>query len=149
MADLRLEKAEIEDLGAIMALEKSCFKDPWSEGMMRGELEYKNTLFFVLKEESELLGFAALRCILDEGHVMNIAVSEKERGKGYGKILLKGLISAARERGVFHITLEVRAGNEPAINLYKSFHFALEGIRPKYYADGENALIMWLHEEGK
>ena len=42
------------------------------------------------------------------------------------------------------ITLEVRASNIPAQNLYKKFNFKEEGIRKGYYSDnGEDAIIMW------
>ena len=44
-------------------------------------------------------------------------------------------------------TLEVRVSNAPAIGLYKKFGFAEAGVRPKYYENGEDALIMWRKRE--
>jgi len=42
------------------------------------------------------------------------------------------------------MTLEVRASNARAQNLYKKYGFLQNGIRKGYYRDNkENALIMW------
>ena len=41
------------------------------------------------------------------------------------------------------ITLEVRASNSAALQLYESGGFKRVGVRPRYYAnDGEDAVIM-------
>ena len=57
------------------------------------------------------------------------------------------LVREARRRGTTALTLEVRAGNEPAKALYRRFGFAPAGIRKDYYAEvGEDALIMWAHD---
>jgi ribosomal-protein-alanine N-acetyltransferase len=58
------------------------------------------------------------------------------------------LIDFTVQEGIKHHTLEVRKSNEPAINLYTKFGFEVEGVRKGYYQDnGEDALIMWRHEE--
>lgn len=42
------------------------------------------------------------------------------------------------------MTLEVRASNMVAQNLYGKYGFLSYGKRPKYYSDnGEDAIIMW------
>ncbi|HYM53423.1 MAG TPA: ribosomal-protein-alanine N-acetyltransferase, partial [Candidatus Dormibacteraeota bacterium] len=49
----------------------------------------------------------------------------------------------ALELGAARMTLEVRVGNEVAQALYRSFGFAVEGRRPRYYTDdGEDAYVM-------
>ena len=46
--------------------------------------------------------------------------------------------------GVENFTLEVRESNLPAVRLYESLGFTVEGIRKNFYRDpAENALIMW------
>ena len=62
------------------------------------------------------------------------------------------LIAESKERGTGTFTLEVRAGNTPAVRLYESLGFRAEGIRRNFYRDPEeDALIMWKREteEGK
>ena len=51
---------------------------------------------------------------------------------------------SAKEKEAPDLTLEVRAGNTPAINLYKSYGFQAEAVRKNYYQNPvEDALIMW------
>ena len=54
------------------------------------------------------------------------------------------MIQTALSKGAKKMTLEVRAGNVVAQNLYTSLGFERVGIRRKYYADtGEDGYIMW------
>ena len=54
-------------------------------------------------------------------------------------------MAAHREKGARDLTLEVRSGNETAINLYKAYGFKREAVRRGYYRDPkEDAWIMWL-----
>ena len=71
----------------------------------------------------------------------------ENRCVGLGKAILKDLINTAAKNGASSMTLEVRKGNNVAINLYKKFGFVEEGIRKKYYADtGDDAIIMWKYD---
>ena len=67
-------------------------------------------------------------------------------GTGDKKAVIQALIEDAKNNGITAMTLEVRASNEPAIKLYEKMGFASAGVRPKYYPDGEDAVIMWLEE---
>ena len=85
---------------------------------------------------------------MDEGHITNVAVRPEFRRKGFARKLLQDLIDHARTSGIKSLTLEVRVSNLPAIRLYESFGFKVEGRRKQYYADNrEDALIMWLRLE--
>jgi ribosomal-protein-alanine N-acetyltransferase len=56
------------------------------------------------------------------------------------------ILEIAEEYRLQGLTLEVRAGNDPAIALYEKFGFRVEGRRKAYYSDNhEDALIMWHH----
>ena len=75
---------------------------------------------------------------------MRIAVKKEYRGLGYSRKLMEQMVKSAAEMGIQDLTLEVRAGNEPAINLYKSCGFKKEAVRRGYYHDPtEDAFIMW------
>ncbi len=78
-----------------------------------------------------------------EAHISTIAVHQKWRGRGLGEMVLVGLIDAAILRGAMEVTLEVRASNVVAQNLYRKYAFAQVGRRKAYYHDNrEDALIM-------
>ncbi|MBN1485487.1 MAG: ribosomal protein S18-alanine N-acetyltransferase [Chloroflexia bacterium] len=101
------------------------------------------------EEESEgpspgpLLGYAGLQVLLDEGHVMNLAVHPGYRRRGIGELLLLHLFKEAKKRGAERLTLEVRVSNLAAQALYEKYGFQESGRRKRYYGDGEDALIMW------
>lgn len=103
----------------------------------------------VLRQDSEMIASTSGQIIGDELHVYSLDVEEKHRRKGYGKTIFTELIRRSKLKGVTKATLEVRVGNEAAINLYRSFGFIDEGIRAKYYHDdGSDAIIMWLYDLG-
>jgi ribosomal-protein-alanine N-acetyltransferase len=66
------------------------------------------------------------------------------RGQGVGELLLLALIHRSIEVGARWMTLEVRASNAVAQNLYRKYTFKEMGVRRRYYSDnGEDALVMW------
>ena len=82
----------------------------------------------------------------EKGELMRIAVLPEYRGHGYSRMLMDRMVRSAHENEAPDLTLEVRAGNEPAIGLYKSYGFVEEAVRKGYYHNPtEDALIMWLH----
>ena len=63
------------DEAAVAALERECFSEPWSENAIIESLN-SGTLFFLFEEAEEILGYAGLQVVLDEGYVTNIAVTD-------------------------------------------------------------------------
>jgi [ribosomal protein S18]-alanine N-acetyltransferase len=96
----------------------------------------------------ESVGAAFGRLQVDDGHVIDLAVAPAARRSGLGRALLRRLAAELRTRGARAITLEVRAGNLPALALYRGEGYVVEGRRPGYYPDGEDALLLWQHEPG-
>ncbi len=90
-------------------------------------------------------GFAGFWIMADEAHVTSIAVREKLRRQGIGELLLIVLIELAAELKASIVTLEVRASNYSAQQLYAKYGFAEVGLRRGYYTDnGEDAVLMSL-----
>ena len=88
-------------------------------------------------------GFAGLWIMADEAHITNIAVRGIHRRQGIGELLLILVIALVMELNARIITLEVRASNTAAQNLYHKYGFAQVGLRRGYYTDnGEDAVIM-------
>lgn len=91
-----------------------------------------------------VVGYGGLWLSVDEAHITTIAVAPEYRGRGIGELLLNGLIDQALALNADMLTLEVRASNIVAQQLYLKYGFRPAGTRPRYYTDnGEDALIMW------
>jgi len=90
-----------------------------------------------------IAGFLGLWMMVDESHIINVAVRDKYRGKGIGELLLIAGIDMSYDLNAITVTLEVRASNRTAQNLYAKYGFQKVGLRKGYYTDNrEDALIM-------
>jgi [ribosomal protein S18]-alanine N-acetyltransferase len=90
-----------------------------------------------------LSGFLGLWIMVDEAHIINVAVRETWRGKGLGELLLISGIDMAIQNKATVATLEVRVSNTPAQALYTKYGFQKVGLRKGYYTDNkEDAHIM-------
>jgi ribosomal-protein-alanine N-acetyltransferase len=96
------------------------------------------------EELRSIVGYAGIWVMTDEAHVTTIASHPNVRGRGVGEFLLVALIHRGMEIGARWMTLEVRASNATAQNLYRKYTFKEMGVRRRYYSDnGEDALVMW------
>ena len=130
-------------IAQIAALEKRCFADPWSEASVRSELSNPLSYWLVAQEDGKLIGYVGSQSVAPEADVMNLAVAPEWRNKGIGRALMTALIAQLHSRGITALFLEVRVGNTPAQNLYRSLGFVEAGRRPKYYVNPtEDALIL-------
>ncbi len=127
----------------IAALEQECFPDPWSERLLEDALFDPQASFLAAEdEEGNVLGYAGLHAVLDEGYIDNIAVEPDARRHGVASALLDVYCRFAGEHLAF-LSLEVRASNAPAIALYEKFSFRTAGVRKGYYQHPrEDAVIM-------
>lgn len=142
--DVSIRAATEQDAAEIARIELVSFKTPWSEEMILSEMREPLSSFFVAVFQQKIIGYYGFLHILDELHILNVAVDPDLRQKGVGKKLIGHLVEQARALSARAVTLEVRESNLPAIRLYESFGFACAGVRPHYYTDKENALIYWL-----
>jgi ribosomal-protein-alanine N-acetyltransferase len=144
---LRIEPLRRTDLGNLLEVEEEAFSSPWNRNMYLRELERLDACYLVARMGRLLVGYGGMLVILDEAHIMTLAVRDDYRRQGIATRLLLNLISEAEAKGGRFLTLEVRKSNEAAINLYKKFGFQIMGERKHYYIDNlENALIMWTEE---
>ncbi|MBD8044046.1 ribosomal protein S18-alanine N-acetyltransferase [Arthrobacter sp. Sa2BUA2] len=135
------------DIPAVDALEKAMFPvDAWPTQMFYDELGQADTRSYYVAEAADgsVVGYAGLMCVLPIADVQTIAVSTAHEGAGIGSRLLATLIDEAKDRGADDVLLEVRADNPRAQRLYRWFGFEQIHIRPRYYRDGADALIMRL-----
>jgi ribosomal-protein-alanine N-acetyltransferase len=135
-----------DDIDAVVALEQITFTMPWNRDAFETELS-SNPLarYIVMEEDGKFAGYAGMWIVLDEAHIMNVAVEASCRGRGLGKALMQQMIQIAASNRAESMTLEVRRSNRAARNLYFKFGFIERGVRPGYYTDnGEDALLLWL-----
>jgi len=144
MKGLEIRKATENDAAEIARIEKASFSAPWSEEMVLSEIKEPLASFFVACFEGEIIGYYGFLHILDELHILNVAVDPMFRQRKIGTELIAHLLRIAHVLSVRAVTLEVRESNAPAICLYEKYGFVSVGIRPHYYTDKENALIYWL-----
>lgn len=127
----------------VAELEKLCFSAPWSENSIRYELTNPLSLWFVAVDGEKLLGYIGSQTVMDEADMMNVAVDPAARRRGIALRLVQALVQALAAKQVRALTLEVRAGNEPAKALYEQLGFLQVGRRPNYYRNPkEDALIL-------
>ncbi len=131
-----------DDIEAVSKMEAEFFGQPWSAKGIATYMEKGNTIFLVAKDGEKVIGYAAIVCVLDEGNLVSIAVSEDYRKMGVASELLDIAYCEAKERGVTSINLEVRESNEAAIKLYEKEGFELVGERKNFYSKPtENAKL--------
>ena len=144
MADaIELRPLEPADIPALREIERASFDERWPATAFERELrENKLARYIVASAGGVPAGFAGLWLVLDEAHVVTLAVDPSARRRGFGRLLLHGLTVVAQAYGAEVLTLEVRPSNEAARRLYRLYGFHEVGRRPRYYADGEDALIL-------
>jgi ribosomal-protein-alanine N-acetyltransferase len=96
-----------------------------------------------LNTSEDIVGFSGFWMMVGEAHVIAIGVRNGYRQLGIGEGLLIATIELAQILNANTVTLEVRASNEIAQELYRKYGFQVAGKRLKYYSsDGEDAIIM-------
>lgn len=137
------------DVGAVMAIERVSYPKPWSENVVRTEIQraagFGDRSYLAATIGRSLVGYAGLMFAADDAHITNIAVAPDRRRSGIATRLMVELGWAARAKGAQAMTLEVRDSNLAAQRLYESFGFEVAGIRRKYYENTDDALVMWRH----
>lgn len=132
------------DVPSVLAVEQEAFATGWPPTAFQRELTHNQMArYVVLSEGDELVGFAGLWLMVDEAHVVTIAVAPRVRHRGYGRLLVHALIELAQREGMAAATLEVRVSNDAARALYREYGFHEVGVRKRYYSDNkEDAVIM-------
>jgi len=132
----------LEDVALVAAIDKIVNPSPWSETQIRAELSNPGSSFDLLFVAGELAAYLCSWQIVDELQIQNVATAPDFQRSGYAAQLLRHVLHRAAQEDVVTFFLEVRAGNVAARSLYEKFQFTVSGVRPKYYADDEDALLM-------
>ena len=134
------------DVDAVTAVDTAAFPRPWSRADFEKEMtKNKCARYLVAETGGEVIAYAGVWVVLDEGQITRIAVLPAWRRQGIGERILTALLQYASNLGVAFVTLEVRESNTAAKQLYGKTGFIQVGVRKKYYEDnGENGILMLL-----
>jgi ribosomal-protein-alanine N-acetyltransferase len=134
------------DMTEVMATERAAYETGWPSTAFERELTQNAMARYVVLREGEsgrLAGFGGLWLMVEEAHVVTVAVLPEVRRNGYGAAIVHGLMNVAIENGMSVATLEVRTSNQAARALYGRYGFYEVGLRKRYYSDNhEDAVIM-------
>ena len=140
-----IRQVKLGDLRKICEIEEKSFPYPWSILSFLYVYHESPKFFFVAVKDGKVVGYIILKVrenVWKSGHLLNLAVDPKYRRRGIGRALLKYALEILKKESVKNVWLEVRASNNPAINLYLSLGFVKIRKVSKYYPDGEDAIIM-------
>lgn len=133
-----------DDLEQVLAVENHCYAFPWSAELFLRELVNPLATVDLLWMGSDLAGYLCSWLVAGELQILNVATSPAFRRRGVAATLLRHAFARSRKLGCERAFLEVRVSNSGAIALYGTFGFNPVSRRKRYYADGEDALVMEL-----
>lgn len=125
--------------------------DAWNEALVADELGRADRVWWAayaadpkmpLSAEAPLVGYAGGWVVDGDLQILKVGVDPAWRRHGIARVLLARVADDARNLGARTSSLEVRAGNTGAQALYAALGYEALGRRPRYYSDGEDALIM-------
>ena len=132
------------DIDEVLRIEYQQYAYPWSRANFTDSI-VSGYSCWVCRIGGELVGYFIVVLAVDDAHLLNICVSPKRQGLGFGARLLRHAATTARQNGATTLLLEVRPSNQRALELYRHYGFQQIGLRRGYYpADGgrEDALVM-------
>ncbi len=135
------------DLPSVMAIEESCFPNPWPEGAFREEMRAPYARCVVARavggRAAGPAGYICYWILGEELLINNLAVHPQRRRRGLGRYLLRHALERGCSQSCLVAYLEVRPSNEAAIHLYEAHGFRAVARRRGYYAEtNEDALVM-------
>ncbi|WKX08557.1 GNAT family N-acetyltransferase [Streptomyces sp. NL15-2K] len=144
----RMRNVVESDLEAIALLDQQLFtRDAYSCTVLRQFYDLYARHFLVLDDSQGIQGYVLVGTAVDKGSwVLGLGVTPDRRGRGHGRRLMREVLSCLRADGVHTVRLSVAPANVPAIDLYRSLDFALEGeLHKEYFGPGGDRLIMVRH----
>ena len=140
----RLRPMHLTDIPVVLDIEKLSLPTPSKRGIFEHELTNNALAHYQVLERygSGIIGYSGYWLIVDEVHIIIIAIHPDWRKRGLGELLLLNMLAITHPHAPMVATLEVRASNIAAQTLYKKHDFCVVNKRPRYYQNGETALVM-------
>ena len=143
--EARFEPLAEQHLEAVLQLEQQAYAHPWLRANFSDSLQSGYQAQLLLADEILLGYFVAMKGV-DEVHLLNITVAPPYQRQGWARVMLDALAIWAKGQGAQWLWLEVRAGNQRAMDVYVASGYRRVGERKSYYpaAQGqrEDAVVM-------
>lgn len=120
------------DLVAVVAIEQTAHRAPWSAKLLQDCLHAKYDCTVLCKNE-QIVAYAIVSNATQEAEILNICVSVQQQKQGLGRQLLNAVLERLVAQEVQTCFLEVRPSNTAAIALYTNLGFGKVGCRKAYY----------------
>jgi ribosomal-protein-alanine N-acetyltransferase len=135
-----IEPCRAEEAAAVTALAKSVGLTVDASA----ELAREHAVLLVARahEGEAPVAFVLAWQVADEFELLDLGTDPAFRRRGVGRALLDALLERARAGGASAVYLEVRPSNAAALALYRAAGFTDLARRPRYYPDGEDALLL-------
>ena len=135
-----------DDIESVGIIEKLSFPWPWTERSFKHELENDYSINFVVLHYEVIIGYLCAQEILEQAHILKLAVLPEFRRYGIGTALLETLLLTLKQHGLSgKLFLEVRLSNTSAMEFYKKHAFEVLHTRKNYYVKpDEDAIVMML-----
>ena len=135
------------DVDEMLALEQSVYPMPWSRGNFVDALNCAYPAWVLRDASGLLLAYFLLMPMVDEVHLLNLAVRADSQRHGLGRFMLDKALACARGMGMASMLLEVRPSNVGALALYERDGFLQVGRRKGYdpaaeQQQREDAIVM-------
>ncbi|MDK4696553.1 ribosomal protein S18-alanine N-acetyltransferase [Kingella negevensis] len=131
------------DLTALHTLDVATNSSAWSPVWWQATLTSRHdTVLVATNDNDSIVGFIAWQHVTDEWELHLIATQPEYRKQGIASTLLQKMFQAATKHNASRILLEVRLSNQNAQQLYTQQGFSQIAVRPRYYRDGEDGVIM-------
>jgi ribosomal-protein-alanine N-acetyltransferase len=145
MTEVFIRKMIWSDVPEVLSIERMLFTTPWSETAFLKEIYSPYSMTKVAVLEGEIAGYVCASHLLDEGHILNLAVHPDLRRRSVATILVGKVIDELRMKECKALFLEVRVSSHGAVQFYERFGFRSVGYRKDYYTlPKEDAVLMEL-----
>jgi len=140
---IKIAYASENDVSRIVEIMQDALTPIWTSDAFLSEMRKSDSLFMVALRDDNIIGFAIIRQVGDDGELLQIAVDKSARRCGIGDLLMEAVLKYAVESKHQSVFLEVRCSNDAAVKLYEKHGFEPVRTRKDYYNDPvEDALIM-------
>lgn len=140
----QLRPMQLSDLPHVRTIERLSLPTPTKAGSLEHELNHNRLAHYqvLTAKDDAIIGYSGYWLIVDELHITIIAIHPDWRRRSLGELLLLNIFMQTQEEKAALANLEVRPSNTVAQSLYHKYSFSVIHERPRYYRDGESALVM-------